>query len=116
MNAITPIAETSDTVTLSRADYEAILSALDDQGAQAAYAATRDEETFPAEIVARLVSGENPVKVYRAHRGLSVRALAEASGLSATLISDIENRKLTGSVAALKTLAAALGVDLDDIA
>jgi len=116
MNAITPIAETSDTVTLSRADYEALLNALDDRGSQFAYAATRDEETFPAEVVDRLLAGESPVKVFRAHRGLSVRALAETSGLSTTLVSDIENRKLTGSVAALKALAGSLGVDLDDIA
>jgi ribosome-binding protein aMBF1 (putative translation factor) len=92
------------------------MNALDDQESAKAFAATRDEESFPAEIVARLVAGESPVKVFRSHRGLSIRALAGASGLSSTLVSDIETGKLTGSVSALKALAAALDVDLDDIA
>ncbi len=116
MNAVTPIAETADTVTLSRADFEALLNAVDDKEAAAAFERTRDEEAFPAEVVDRIMGGESPVKVYRSHRRLSVRALAEAAGLSPTYVSDIENRKLAGSVAALKAIAAALHVDLDDVA
>ena len=116
MNAINPIAETAETVTLSRADYETLLNAIDDREAAAAFAGTRDEEAFPAEVVDRVMAGENPVKVYRSHRGMSVRALATASGISTTYVSDIENGKLRGSVSALKSIAAALGVGLDDVA
>jgi len=116
MNAIHPIAETAETVTLTRADYEALMDAIDDKEAAAAFERTRGEESFPAEVVDRIMAGENPVKVYRSHRGMSVRALGSASGLSSTYVSDIENGKLAGSVSALKAIAAALGVDLEDVA
>lgn len=116
MTAITLIAETADTVTLARADFEALLDAVDDKEAAAAFERTRGEESFPAEVVDRIMAGESPVKVYRAHRGMSVRALASAAGLSPAYVSNIETGKLAGSVAALKAIAAALGVDLDDVA
>jgi DNA-binding XRE family transcriptional regulator len=114
--AFTPLAETDDTVTLSRADYEAILDALDECGAHLAFARTREEESFPAAVADRLAAGENAVKVFRAYRKVTIRALAAASGLSAAYVSDIENGKLSGSVAALKAIAGALQVYLDDIA
>lgn len=116
MNQITPISETAETVTLSRTDFEALLDAIENAATLKAFAQTRCEDSFPAEIVARLTAGESPVKVYRSHRGLTMRDLAAKCGLSAPYISDIENRKLSGSVEALKAIAAALQVDLSDIA
>lgn len=73
------------------------------------------EELVPSEVVNRILDGENPVRVWRQHRGLSVKALAEASGLSAPYLSEIEGGRKTGSAKALKKIAAALGLSLDDL-
>lgn len=83
--------------------------------AKAAYAATRDEESFPDGIVARLVDGENPVRVYRHHRAMTLAALHHATGISTAYLSEIETGKKPGSTAALKKIATALDVDLDDL-
>jgi len=77
--------------------------------------AAGDDEVVPAAIVRRLVAGENKVKVWRSHRGLSGRDLAAAAGVSAPFISEIESGKKDGSVSVMKKIADALKVDLDDL-
>jgi len=119
--------EADDTVTLSRAAYEALLRQLEDAEDNAAIdrlerriadqsfaAATADY--LPGELVARLVAGEHPIRVWRAHRGLTREALAAAAGVSPSYLTEIETRRKPGSFAALAKLAAALRVPLDDIA
>ena len=100
-------------LTAERDHYAGLVAKLEDELARAAHAATRDEESFPDEVVARLVAGENPVKVFREFRALSVRKLAEAAGLSVGYLSDIENGKRKGPIDTMKALAGALNVDLD---
>jgi hypothetical protein len=78
-----------------------------------AFLATRDEESFPVAVVWRLLPGERPVAVFREPRRLSLRAFADAAGLSPGYLSDLENGRRTGPVATMKALAAALRVDLD---
>ncbi len=77
--------------------------------------AAGDDEVVPADIVRRLVAGENKVKVWRSHRGLSGRDLAAAAGVSAPFISEIESGKKDGSVSVMKKVADVLKVDLDDL-
>lgn len=77
--------------------------------------ALRGGERIPAAIVDRLADGESPVRVWREHRGLSLRALAERASLSPALLSEIENGKKEGSIKTLVSLARALDVDLDDL-
>jgi DNA-binding Xre family transcriptional regulator len=72
-------------------------------------------EHIPAAVVDRLADGEAPVRVWREHRGLSLRALAAKAGISAAMLSEIENGKKEGSVRTLAALARALGLDLDDL-
>ena len=73
------------------------------------------DETFPFEIVERLLDGESPVKVFRNYRGLTQEDLASRAGTSQVSISDIESGKITGSVKTLKAIAGVLEIDLDDI-
>lgn len=75
-----------------------------------------DEELLPAAMVDRILAGENTVRVWRAHRGLTATALAMAAGVSAAYLSEIERGAKPGSVAALKALADALKVTIDDLA
>jgi DNA-binding XRE family transcriptional regulator len=74
------------------------------------------EELIPDAIVERLLNGENPVRMWREHRGLKAVQLAALSELSLSYLSEIETGKKEGSLSALRKIATALNVDLDDIA
>ncbi len=73
-------------------------------------------ETFPADMVARLIRGEAPLRVYREYRGLTQQALADASGVSREMIAMIETRKKKGSLTSIHKLATALGIGIEDLA
>ena len=72
-------------------------------------------ESFPAEVVDRLLAGENPVRVYRSHRGMKQGDLAAAAGIHPVYLSQIETGKRTGSAKTLAAIAGALGVSVDDL-
>ncbi|MCM2357170.1 MAG: helix-turn-helix transcriptional regulator [Geobacteraceae bacterium] len=78
--------------------------------------AAGEEELIPAEVVDRLLDGENPVRVWREYRGLSAADLAKACAVTAAAISQIESGKRQSSVALLKKIARILNVDLDTLA
>lgn len=112
----TPNGETL--VVLPLADYERL---VDDADIAAGDRIRRDildgrDELVPAELVERILAGANPVRAWRNHRGLSARALAEAAGISAAYLSEIENGHKEGSLSAMKRITEALGLDLDDLA
>lgn len=72
-------------------------------------------ERVPAAVVRRLAAGEAPLRVWREHRGLGLRALAGLAGISPPMLSEMETGKKEGSLRTLLALARALGVDLDDL-
>lgn len=75
-----------------------------------------DEETFPAEVVNRLIlNQENPIKVYREYRGLTQKQLADKVGIQRPYLTEIETGRKSGSVKTLKAIAEALDVDLTSI-
>ncbi|HEX3521740.1 MAG TPA: helix-turn-helix domain-containing protein [Stellaceae bacterium] len=121
------MSDTSETVTLSRAEYEALLERIEEAEDLAAIAAAEAREAalgkekaradhLPIELVRRLSAGEHPVRVWRAHRGLSREALAAAARIAPSYLSEIETRRKPGSLGALAKLAAALCISLDDLA
>jgi DNA-binding XRE family transcriptional regulator len=75
--------------------------------------AARGDETFPADIAKRLVSGEPALKVIREWRGMTQNALGRKSGVAMQYISQIErgSRNIGKKVAA--KLAKALDVSAD---
>jgi DNA-binding XRE family transcriptional regulator len=77
--------------------------------------AAGEEELVPADIAKRLIGGENPVRVWRQHREMSSGDLAQAAGLSQAFVSQIETGKRAGSIGAMKAIADALAVTLDDL-
>jgi len=108
-------------VVVPIAEWDALMARLDERediaDATRQMAAIRaGEETLPAEIVARLTSGENPLKVWREYRGFTLRALATEIGISSAAVSKIETGKSHPSVATLGKLAAALDCDMEDLA
>jgi ribosome-binding protein aMBF1 (putative translation factor) len=104
-------------VVLALAEYEKLVDQADiaKAGKVAADIAAGRDELVPAEIVKRILDGANKIRVWRTHRGLSARDLAAATGLSAPYISEIEGGKKEGSISAMKKIAEALKVDLDDL-
>ena len=74
------------------------------------------EELVPAEVVYALLDGGNPIRIWREHRGMSQSELATRAGISASYLSQLESGKRDGTVEILSTLAAELGVALDDLA
>ncbi len=74
------------------------------------------DELIPLEITERRLAGESPVKIWRAYRGFTQEELAKRSKVSRPMIAAIESKHKTGGVGTLKRLAAALEVDLDQLA
>lgn len=107
---------------LPREEYEALLAlvaeAEEDEGTARVIdrVLAANEPSFPKEVVDRLTSGENPVRVFREWRGLTQVDLATRTGLSQGHVSDIESGRRTGTVAVLRQVADALGVPLDLLA
>jgi ribosome-binding ATPase YchF (GTP1/OBG family) len=120
------MSDTTETITLTRAEYEALIERLEDAEDLAAVAAAEAREAalgkkkaraeyLPIELVRRLSAGEHPVRVWRAHRGLGRDALAGAVGIAPNYLSKIETRRKPGSFSALAKFAA-LDISLDDLA
>lgn len=121
------MSDSTETVTLTRAEYEALIERLEDAEDLAAIAAAEAREAalgkkkaradyLPVELVRRLSAGEHPVRIWRIHRGVTREALAAAAGIAPSYLSEIETRRKPGSFNALAKLAAALCISLDDLA
>ena len=78
-------------------------------------AKSRNEESFPIDVVDRLLAGENAVKVHRTYRGLTQKQLAEAAGINAVYLSQIEGGRRTGSARTLAAIAEALNINVGSL-
>ena len=114
------LSETADTVTLRRADFDAMLEDLEDAEDRNAVlehdlAMARGDLTpaLTVEELDRLLTGESPVKVWRQKIGMTQRQLATHAGVSQSQLAEIETRAKAGSIDTLRKLAAALKVNLD---
>ena len=111
----------SDSVTLTRAEYESLIEELEDlrdiRAAQNAEAriASGESEYLSIDMVEQLASYSHPVRVWREYRSLTAPQLAAIAGIPQSYLSEIETRKKPGSVAAYVKLARALKVRVDDL-
>lgn len=71
---------------------------------------------IPADVAHRIADGENPVRVWRDHRGLKAVALARKAGISPAYLSEIETGKKEGTFRTMAALARHLDISLDDLA
>lgn len=104
---------------ISYEDYRHFLELLEDEADarsvaefHEAYGAGR-EFLVPEEIMRRELAGESPIKLWREHRGLTQRELAEHAGISKPYLSQIETGKRQGTVETISAIARSLGVPLD---
>jgi mRNA interferase RelE/StbE len=126
MSTVKILAETEDTVTISRGDWQRLQEELENAEDHAAVAARRAHENLVGTKVARrnyltatealrLLNGESPVKVWREKRGLSQRALAAEAHLADSYLAEIETNRKPGSDDAYRKLSATLQVPPDDL-
>lgn len=115
----TPAGE--ELVILPRPDFDRLVAAAADRAdaergnaVLQALAAGRDE-AVPAEILDRLLSGENKLRVWRTYRGVTVAELAEATGRSVSYFSLIETGRKPGSLDVFRKAATVLRVEIDDL-
>jgi transcriptional regulator with XRE-family HTH domain len=76
--------------------------------------ATGREERVDERTLDRLLAGENRVKVWREHRGITQAKLARLAGINAHYLSQIETGTRQASDEVLADLQHALGVDALD--
>ena len=115
----TPAGETM--AVLPGEEYEALARAVEDmidaRDTEEALAriASGEDTLIPADFAERILEGENPVRVWREFRGLTIKALAASASISAAYLSQIEGGSRMGTVVTMKALADALGVTIDDL-
>ena len=104
------------------ARYEALAATAEDARDAAIADAVRADlaagrqELLPTAMVARLVAGESPIRVWREHRGLTQAQLANAAGLKQGYVSELESgRKTNPTIETLIQIARPLGCTLDDL-
>jgi ribosome-binding protein aMBF1 (putative translation factor) len=107
---------------LPRKEYEALVAkaneADEDAGTARLVARARKEiadgaPVIPLDVVNRIADGENPVRVIREWRDVTQLHLAHKTKIGQGYISDLENSRRKGTVAALKEIASVLEVPLD---
>lgn len=98
---------------LERAEEAADIRVFDEA---LAAVANGEDEVVPAEVVRRLLSGEEtPVRVWREYRGLTQAELAAMAGVGKSYLSQVERGGKSGSLRLMRRLASALGVDMEDL-
>jgi len=74
-----------------------------------------EEEFIPSEIVDRLLSDENKVRVWREYRGLTEAMLAEKAGVTSAELRAVESNMEAASLAQVARIADALNLSVDDL-
>jgi hypothetical protein len=125
MNVRFKMTNKGEIAILPRKDYEALAAkaqeADEDVGTARLVARARKEiaagmPLIPKEVVDRLVSGENALRVLRKWRGKTQLDISHKTNIGQGYLSDLESGRRKGTTAALKRIADALKVPLDLIA
>jgi transcriptional regulator with XRE-family HTH domain len=126
MISIRIVAESKDTITIGRDDWDTLQGELEELQDCAAVAERRAYERLigkenarrdylTGDEAMRLLNGESPLKVWREKRGLSQRALATAADIANGYLAEIESGRKPGSDDAFRKLAAVLRVPSDEL-
>ncbi|WP_428413064.1 helix-turn-helix domain-containing protein [Pararhizobium sp.] len=98
-------------VVLSESDYEDLFDRAEASAARARIKA--GEETYPDELLGKLLDGANPIRTFREWRGMKAGELAASAGIGQAYLSEIETGKKDGSAKVLKAIAQELDVDME---
>ncbi|MEP4190897.1 MAG: helix-turn-helix transcriptional regulator, partial [Sneathiella sp.] len=72
-------------------------------------------ETYPGEMVKRLLNGANPIREFRKFRKMTGCDLASAIGVTQGYISDLETGKKSGTVETIRKIAECLNVTIEEL-
>ncbi|GAA0585654.1 helix-turn-helix transcriptional regulator [Caenispirillum bisanense] len=103
----------TEMISVPKADYDALLGRLQDLEDLVAALEAAGDVTLPHEVAVPIMNGTHPVRAWREYRGQSLRAVAEASGLSASYLSEIETGAKTGTVDTYQSLARVLDTSVE---
>jgi DNA-binding XRE family transcriptional regulator len=107
--AVLPVAEYERLIELAEDNADVIAAE------KAAERRRGGEEYLPAELVDRILDGENPLRVWRQYRNLSLKQLAEKSGVGLSYISELERGLKNGPGHVWAKLSRSLNVTVEDI-
>ena len=102
-----------ETITVSRVEYEALVARNCELEEYVAALEADDGSRIPHPVALSIIRGDSPLAAFRSYRGLTLRQLADATGVAASYISEIERGIKPGSISALARLADALGARVD---
>ena len=115
-------------MTLSRADWNAVLDQLEELNDAVAVADAKREcereasgeidperDYLTGRETRRVLEGIHPISVWREKRGLTQGALAQAAAISPSHLSEIERKQKGPSIDVLQRIAAALGATVNDL-
>lgn len=74
-----------------------------------------DRRLVPADVLGRLLNDENPIRIWREHRGLPLSAVSERSGLAESYLMELEFGEREPSLWVLGLIAKAIDVPVDDL-
>jgi DNA-binding XRE family transcriptional regulator len=102
-------------VVLTLADYEALRDLADATAHARAVAAIENgaDEVFTVAEALDFADAPTPFAFWRAKRGLTQSALAQAAGISEEEVADLESGRRQGDARLFKTLAAVLRVRME---
>lgn len=104
-----------ETITLARAEYDALVSRNEDLEDLLLAMEADDGSRIPHEVALLIIRGETPLAAYRKHLGITLRDLSRKTGVSPGYLSEIERGLKSGSTAALSRIAAALDTSIDTL-
>ena len=102
-------------------EFERLVEQLEDRADDAAAQRAEQrrsagtEEYIPFELVNAIVNGENALRVWRKHRGLTQEQLAAKAEVRLSTVSEIENGKAQGKPSIWRAFATILDVSVDEI-
>ena len=103
----------TDTITLTRVQYETLIAEKEALQDQVAALDADDGTRIPHEVALAIIRGERPIVAFRAYHGVTVRDLAARAGIAPGYLSEIERGRKPGSATALSRIAEALGTTID---
>ena len=104
-----------ETVTLTRAEYDALVNRNDELEDKLAALEADDGSRVPHEVALAIIRGKSPILAFRNHLGVTLRDLSKRTGIAASYLSEIECRHKPGSASALARIAGALGTKIDTL-
>jgi DNA-binding XRE family transcriptional regulator len=94
---------------------EAMIEELEDIRDFDAALAKPDRRVIPFEVTSAILDGASAIGAWREHRGLSQSDLAQAAGMSAPQLAEVEDDPRRATPATLRRVARALRAQVDDL-